>query len=181
MANGHGCHDAGGDQRPWAWNVKIFVPGLTSNINQPALCKLANSLLKRPWYRFSANRVEITDCSIFRMTDLDTQQVEIAAILDVSITRQAWELLEKLNGYRLDGRTLHAHKWFPRTQPAERRAQYNELLGMEPMPVPNDRRHQGERRRNLKIDNPHRAEYQIDRDTVRSFKKADQATGQPAS
>lgn len=150
-------------------NVKIFVSGLTSNITQPGLRRLANNLLKRPWYQFATNQVRMASCSIFQMTDLDSGHVEIAAILDVTATRQAWELLERLDGYQLEGRTLHAHKWFPRTRPADRRAEYDKLLGMEPMPVPNDRRQQDERRRNLRIDNPSRVQYQVAWDTTRSF------------
>lgn len=149
--------------------MKVFISGLTDYVNQPSLRKLANDLLKGPWYRFVANKVNMTHCSIFQMTDLDTGRTEVAAILDIASTRQAWELVEKLNGHKLDGRTLRAHKWFPRTQAADRRAEFIDLFGNEPMPVANDRRHSRDRRRNLKIHSPNRVQFRAVSGFERSY------------
>lgn len=157
--------------------MKIFISGLTSNINQPALRRLADDLLKGPWYRFAANRVNMTQCSIFRMTDLDTQRIETAALIEIASTRQAWELIGKLDGHILDGHTLRAHKWFPRTRAADRRAEYIELLGNEPMPVANDRRRRGERRRKLAIDGLNRVQYQMIRESGDTLPDAVRTTG----
>lgn len=149
--------------------MKVFISGLTNNANQPGLRKLANTLLRGPWYRFGAPKVDLTHCSIFQMTDLDNGRSEIAAILDVASTRQAWELIEKLEGHQLDGYTLHAHKWFERTHVADRRTEYIESAGLEPMPVANERRTGRDRRRNLKIHRPNQVQFKAISGFERSY------------
>lgn len=150
--------------------MKVFISGLTTNVNQPSLRKLADGLLKGPWYRFATTKVDMTHCSIYQMTDLDTGRSEIAAILDIASTRQAWELIEKLEGYKLDGYTLHAHKWFPRTQAADRRTEDIKLsTNVGPIPATNDRRSGRDRRRNLKIHRPNKVHFKAVSGFERSY------------
>lgn len=134
--------------------MKIFVGGLSANDTQQSLLRLVRDVTKSPWYKPFAPRTEPVSCHVYQMTDLDTGRVEFSATVELASTREAWDLIAKLEGLPHGGRSLRAHKWFDRKNMAERRVLYIDEKS-EPS-VEFDRRSGRDRRRNLKIQSPQR-------------------------
>lgn len=130
--------------------MKIFVGGLWPQVSQKEMRKLVQEALKGPWYRFGAPRGRMVECELMKMTDKESGQIEYGSVIEVSPTRLGWELVESFNGAMINGRSLRAHKWFPRSGVTDRRGS----LSRQILSSGFERRERRDRRRPLSIAMP---------------------------
>lgn len=129
--------------------MRIYIGGLWAKVGQADLEALINQRLRGPWYKLYAPRGRMRSCELLQMVDLRSGETEYCAVIDVDSIRLGWELIKALDGLKVHGNTLNAHKWFRRTGIFERRA-----TGLvEAPPVGRERRDTGhpDRRRELSI------------------------------
>jgi hypothetical protein len=102
--------------------MQIFVGGLWSSVTTHDLDRLVRELLRGPWYKLHVPRGKLADCKLLRLTDRRTGRSEYCALIAVEPRRMAWEVVHRMDGARLHGRALRAHRWFERKGLADRRA-----------------------------------------------------------
>lgn len=126
--------------------MRVFVGGLWAGVRAKDLDQLVRSLLRGPWYKLHMPRGRVADCELLCMTDRRNGQSEYCAVIEVEPRRLAWEVVQRLDGAKSNGRTLRAHRWFPRVGLVDRRAGATEA-GQ----AGGDRRSGRDRRRNLDV------------------------------
>jgi hypothetical protein len=129
--------------------MKIHLGGLWSGVKRRELDELVAKPLRGPWYRLHMPRGQLASCELLELTDLQAADArEYCAVLDIQPARLGWEVMQYLDGLRVHGVTLKAHKWFPRHGVEDRR----DGLGLAQAELARDRRAGQDRRRKLQIE-----------------------------
>lgn len=129
--------------------MRVFVGGLWSSVGYKDVDRLVRELLRGPWYKLHLPRGRLADCELLQMTERKSGKAEYCAVIEIAPNRLGWEVLHQLDGAQLHGRTLHAHRWFPRVGLAERRA--NDMHDESEPQAGLDRRAGRDRRRLLEV------------------------------
>jgi len=134
--------------------MRVFVGGLWSSVGYKYMDRLVSELLRGPWYKLRVPRGKLAECELLQMTERNSGHTEYCAVIEIDPNRLGWEVVHQLDGAKLHGRILHAHRWFPRVGLAERRA--NDIHDQAEMQPGRDRRAGRDRRRALEVEPLHR-------------------------
>lgn len=127
--------------------MKIFIKNVPSSTTHRALREFVEQVFSPRWYAPFAVKGNVKSCTVQKITDLDTGDVEYHGLLDIQPYTAAQHAIEKLNKKKLNGRPVEVRKWHVRS-PSDRR----DLFRKHSL-WPFKERRKGERRRpNLVMD-----------------------------
>ena len=129
--------------------MKIFIRCNGTVMGSDTLTDFVDRGLRGPWYTGFRHRGELVNCQIVRVIDTSSRQVEYHGLVDVRPTRIGWQLIQRLDGQRLNGVPVRVRKWFDRNgQGVDRR----HLGHMDNTPMQRDRRQTSDRRRMVRME-----------------------------
>lgn len=102
--------------------MRVYVGGLWPGIGRRDLDRLVRESLRGPWYKMHMPRGRLIDCEMLELVDRKTGSSEYCAVIEVEPNRLSWDVVHQLDGARVHGRVLRAHRWFARKGLADRRA-----------------------------------------------------------
>jgi len=129
--------------------MRIFVGGLLASVRTHDLDRLVRELLRGPWYKLYIPRGQLAECELLQLTEKGTHHKEYCALVRIEPHRLGWDVVHRLDGAHLQGRTLHAHRWFPRVGLADRRAM--SMNDNDESALGSNRRNGRDRRRALQV------------------------------
>lgn len=130
--------------------MRVYVGGLWRGIGRRDLDRLVRDTLRGPWYKMHMPRGQLVDCQLLEMIDRRSGKREYCAVIEVEPNRLSWDVVQQLDGAKVHGRVLHAHRWFARKGLADRRASFISADGPAG-DMARDRRGGGDRRRRLDV------------------------------
>lgn len=127
--------------------MKIFIRGNGGAFSREELVRFAESGLRGPWYTGFRQKGELLNCQIVRVMDQAGRHSEYHGLIEVKPSRVGWELIQRLNGKKLHGRSVQVRKWFDRSKSQDRRSQAE----LHTFPSDSERRQRTERRRLVRV------------------------------